>query len=84
MSSSPRRTRTLHRRVGRVGRSLCRGIEAFGFWAAVLLPVAYPVVLTGGGSVAGFWTRLVGLLTAHLTALVIGRGYQRQDGGGRR
>jgi len=82
MSSSPRRIRTLNRRVDRAGRSVWRGVEAFGFWTAVLLPVAYPVVLVSDGWVSGSRIRLLGLLITHLVALVVGRGYQRGESRG--
>ena len=81
-SSSPRRTRVLHRRAGQAVRSLWRGIEALGFLTAVLRPVAYPPILIGGGSVSGFWTQLLGLLSAHLTALLVGRDYRKRDSDG--
>lgn len=69
--------RSLWHHIGAVVRSLWGGVEAFGFWAAVFLPLTYPAVLISGGG--RFWIALVGLLAAHVLALVIGRGHGRRE-----
>jgi hypothetical protein len=52
------------------------GARASGFWLAVVLPVAYPVVLVAGGWVAESRMLLVGVLCVHLLALILGQGYE--------
>lgn len=79
MAPSPRRIQARNHRAGDVVRSLWEGIEAFGFWTAVLLPLAYPAVLLSGGGLSGSWMALVGVLAAHGLALVIGREHGRRE-----
>ncbi|ELY42891.1 hypothetical protein [Natronorubrum tibetense] len=54
---------------------LGHAITAAGFWLGTLLPVAYlPVFLAGIDSVATL-SILVGLLTIHALALIVGHEY---------
>lgn len=82
MSPSPRRVRTPYPRLERVVRSLRNGTRAVGFWAAVLLPAAYPVVLIASNWLSRPRILLVGLLGVHALALIVGRDYERRNTGG--
>jgi len=54
-----------------------RGVVGLGFWAAVLLPLAYvPHVVTGLQTQAD-GLLLFALLVAHVVALLVGHGYGR-------
>jgi uncharacterized membrane protein len=79
MSPSPRRVRIPHPRLKRVVRSLRHGTRAVGFWAAVLLPAAYPIVLVASNWLTRPRTLLLGLLGIHALALIVGRDYERRN-----
>jgi hypothetical protein len=83
LSTLLRSIRVHDHQVGEDIRSLWRGTEAIGFWAAIVLPLAYPVVAIGGGWLSGSWTPLVGLVAAHSMALIVGRGHGRRISEGR-
>ena len=54
---------------------LTNSVTAAGFWIGTLLPVAYlPVFLSGVDSV-GSLSMVVGLLTVHALALIVGHDY---------
>jgi hypothetical protein len=50
-----------------------------GFWAAVLLPAAYPVVLIASNWLSRPRILLLGLLGVHALALIVGRDYERRN-----
>ncbi|SEH12696.1 hypothetical protein SAMN04487967_0921 [Natronorubrum sediminis] len=58
-----------------MNRHLNHTITAAGFWLGTLLPVAYlPVFLAGIDSASTFLV-LVGLLSVHALALIVGHEY---------
>lgn len=54
-----------------------RPVEATAFWAAVALPLAYPVLLYGGLDGQGL-VLLLAVLATNAAALVLGRDYNRE------
>ena len=52
-------------------------VRAAGFWTAVALPALY-VPLLYGGLDAGQATAFLALLVAHVAALVVGHGHERE------
>lgn len=51
-------------------------VEAAAFWAAVLLPIAYPALLYGGLDGRELLL-LAAVLALHAATLALGRGYER-------
>ncbi len=51
-------------------------VEAAAFWAAILLPIAYPALLYGGLDGRGLLL-LAAVLDLHAATLALGRGYER-------
>lgn len=51
-----------------------RPVQALAFWTAVLVPLAYPVLLYGGLDGQGLSTLAVAVLV-NVLALLLGRGY---------
>lgn len=52
-----------------------RGVVGIGFWAAVLLPLAYLSLLATGVQTQADILLLSGLLAVHVVALLVGHGY---------
>lgn len=55
---------------------IVRPVEAAAFWAAILVPVAYPALLIGGLDGQQL-TLLAALLVVNALALLLGRGHNR-------
>lgn len=53
-----------------------RPVEAVGFWAAVLIPLAYPALMIGGLEGPKLQL-LLAVLALNATALFVGRDYNR-------
>ncbi|APX95248.1 hypothetical protein [Natronorubrum daqingense] len=58
-----------------MSRHLNYAITAAGFWLGTLLPVAYLPVFLAGIDSAGAFLVLVGLLSVHALALIVGHEY---------
>lgn len=55
--------------------TLLEPVEAIAFWAAIGLPFLYlPLMVSGPDTTAG-WLASLGLVTAHVVALYVGRSH---------
>lgn len=67
--------------VRAVGRRLVGAARGGAFWAAVVLPTAYPGLLLGGRLAVADVPALAALVAANVGVLVLGHGYGVADEG---